>query len=78
MKKTTEKEESFQQSFEELEKIVHEFEKGDLDLDESLGKFERGLELAENCKKRLQEVENRVIEIKKKFSSLTSEAAEEE
>ncbi len=71
MKKTLEKEESFQKSFEELEKIVHEFEKGDLDLDESLGKFERGLELAENCKKRLQDVENRVIEIKKKFNSLT-------
>ncbi len=70
MKKTAEKEESFQQSFEELEKIVHEFEQGDLDLDESLKKFERGLELAESCKKRLQDVENRVIEIKKKFNSL--------
>ncbi|MDO8571389.1 MAG: exodeoxyribonuclease VII small subunit [bacterium] len=78
MKKTTEKEESFQKSFEELEKIVHEFEKGDLDLDESLGKFERGLELAESCKKRLQDVENRVIEIKKKFSSLQEDSKEEE
>ena len=71
MKKTIEKKESFQQSFEELEKIVHEFEEGNLDLDESLKKFERGLQLAEDCKKRLQEVENRVIEIKKKFTSLS-------
>ncbi len=64
------KKDSFQDLFAELEKIVKELEHGELDLDESLKKFERGLELAATCKKRLSDIENRVVEIKKKFSSL--------
>ena len=39
-----------------------------MDLDEGLKKFERGLELATFCKDKLTEVENKVEEIKKKFS----------
>lgn len=63
------KEDSFKESFAELEKIVQEFETGEMDLDESLEKFEQGLALAAACKKRLSEIENRVSEIKKKFSA---------
>ncbi|MEK7103194.1 MAG: exodeoxyribonuclease VII small subunit [Patescibacteria group bacterium] len=61
------KKDTFKDAFEELETIVQRFESGDLDLDESLKQFERGLELAEYCKKQLAVVENKVKEIKGKF-----------
>lgn len=67
--KKTKKDDSFQESFDELEQIVKRFESGTLDLDESLKIYERGLELAALCKKRLSAVENRVKEIDKKFST---------
>lgn len=54
-------------AFAELEKIVDKFENGDVDLDEGLAQFERGLELAQHCKVRLKEVENKVVQIKRKF-----------
>ncbi|MBI4599660.1 exodeoxyribonuclease VII small subunit [Candidatus Uhrbacteria bacterium] len=66
----TKKDQSFQEAFDELEKIVKKFEEGKLDLDESISLYERGLELAAVCKKRLAAVENRVQEIKKKFGDL--------
>jgi len=59
---------SFGEAFQELEEITAWFERGDVDLDEGLKKFERGLELAGVCKGKLAEVENKVIELKKKFS----------
>lgn len=69
MKTKQKKDQSFATAFKELEEIVKKFEDGKLDLDESLEYFERGLELASVCKKYLAGVENRVHEIKKKFSS---------
>lgn len=62
------KKQNFAEAFAELEAITEWFEKGDVDLDEGLKKFERGLELAKVCKTKLAEVENTVIELKKKFS----------
>ncbi len=62
------KDASFASAFQELEDIVKKFEDGKLDLDESLEYFERGLELASVCKKHLAHIENKVIDIKKKFS----------
>lgn len=58
---------TFQQAFTEFETLVKEFEKGDMDLDESLKKFEEGLALASFCKEKIQDMEQKVIEIKKKF-----------
>lgn len=58
---------NFAQAFAELQKITQEFEQGDLDLDEGLKKFERGLKLAQLCKKRLAEAENEIRQIKAKF-----------
>lgn len=70
------KDASFASAFQELEEIVKKFEDGKLDLDESLKYFERGLELAASCKKHLAQIENKVIDIKKKFS--TEELFDEE
>ena len=60
------KKQSFESSFGELEKIVEELEGGEAKLDDSLKKFERGLELAAFCRERLKAVENKVREIKEK------------
>jgi len=59
---------NFAEAFKELEGIVQWFEASEVDLEEGLKKFERGLELARKCRSRLAEVENKVAEIKEKFS----------
>lgn len=61
---------NFGKAYGELEEIIKWFEQEDVDLEESLRKFERGLELAQACKERLKEVENKVTEIKAKFDEL--------
>jgi len=61
---------NFGEAYGELEKIVEWFERDSTDLDESLEKFERGLELAQKCKERLKEVENKVVAIKAKFGEV--------
>ncbi len=58
---------NFAKAFEELEEITEWFERDGADLDEGLKRFERGLELAALCKGKLDEVENKVKEIKAKF-----------
>ncbi len=62
---------NFAKAFSELEEITEWFESDGADLDEGLKKFERGLKLAKDCKDKLREVENKVVEIKKKFSDIT-------
>ncbi|HTK05471.1 MAG TPA: exodeoxyribonuclease VII small subunit [Candidatus Eisenbacteria bacterium] len=68
----------FGAAYKELENIIEWFEQEDVDLEEGLKKFERGLQLAKGCKERLKEVENRVTEIKAKFGALEDDAAEQE
>lgn len=65
---------NFKQALEELKEINEEFDREDIDLDQALKKFKRGLELAKKCKERLKEVENEVIKIKEKFSGASAKA----
>ncbi|MDP3997479.1 MAG: exodeoxyribonuclease VII small subunit [Candidatus Andersenbacteria bacterium] len=58
----------FAKAYEELEKIVSDFESHELDLEKDLPRFERGLELAAALKKRLKEIENKVTKIEQKYS----------
>jgi exodeoxyribonuclease VII small subunit len=51
----------------ELETITEWFESDEVDLNTALGKFERGMVLADELKKELGEIENRVEVIKRKF-----------
>lgn len=61
-------EKKFNQAFAELEEITQWFDSQEsVDLDEGLKKFELGLQLAEDLKKKLQEVEQKVEEIKQKY-----------
>lgn len=50
----------FEKVLEELESIVSELESGKLSLDESLEKFEKGLEHYKRCRKLLNEAEKRI------------------
>ena len=45
---------------ENLEKIVTELEKGDLNLDDSISKFEQGIKIAKECNKMLEDAEKKI------------------
>ena len=51
---------SFEENIEELEKIVTELEKGDLNLDDSVSKFEEGIKLSKECNKILEDAEKKI------------------
>ncbi len=49
------KEKSFEENIENLENIVTELEKGNLNLDESMKKFEEGMKISRDCTKILED-----------------------
>ena len=51
---------NFEETMEELGKITMELEKGDLNLDDPVKKFEKGMELSKNANKILEEAEKRI------------------
>lgn len=60
-----EKKISFESALKNLEEIVGKMEAGDLPLDQSLKKFEEGMDLVKLCEKQLQEAEGRVEKLMK-------------
>lgn len=74
------KKKSLSKSFAELENITEEFEKGEINIEEAIPKFKKGLKLAKELKEKLNEIENEIEEVKKEFEELDEEpekAAEE-
>ena len=69
----TQKQLNFTEGYEELERIVNDFESRELDLEKDLPQFERGMELAQKLQKRLKEIENKVTEINNKFNNTDDE-----
>lgn len=67
---------SFSKAFEELESITQWFEQGEVDLEEALKRFERGLALVKLLQGHLKNVENKVVEIKKQFGKTVEGGAE--
>lgn len=57
----------FAAGLKELEAITAWFESEEVDLDQALSKFERGVELAAKLREQLKVVENQVEQIKQKF-----------
>ena len=55
-----EKEMNFEEAMQQLEKITRELEKGDLSLDESVKKFEKGMEVSKKCNEILENAEKRI------------------
>ncbi len=54
---------SFEQAFQELEKIVFILEQDDLSLETSIGLYERGQGLARHCARLLEEAELKILQI---------------
>ena len=54
------KEIKFEDAIKKLEEIAKELESGELGLDESVSKFEEGMQLSKNCTKMLSEAEKKI------------------
>ena len=52
--------ENFEESMKKLETIVTELENGNLNLDESVKKFEEGMKLSKQCNDLLENAEKRI------------------
>lgn len=72
-----EEQHNFETAFAELEQIVRELESGEITLEESLGKFERGVELYQYCQAELSKVEEKVRILADKLSVPETEPVEE-
>jgi len=61
----------FEKSLTELEGLVEQLETGDISLDESLKKFERGVQLARQCQQVLKSAELRVEQLMERDGTAT-------
>lgn len=50
-----------EESFEQLETIIEELEKGDMTLEDSFKKYEEGMKLIKNCSNSIDRVEKKLI-----------------
>jgi exodeoxyribonuclease VII small subunit len=50
----------FEDSMDELEKLVEQMEQGDISLEDALKAFERGIKLTRTCQQALQDAEQKV------------------
>ena len=55
--------EKFEDKLNELEKIVTELEKGDVDLDDAIEKYTAAMKLAKECSEKLKNAEENVNKI---------------
>ena len=64
---------NFEDNMEKLEKIVSELEKGDLNLDDSIAKFEDGIRISKECNKILEEAEKKITILLEKDGEVKEE-----
>ena len=64
---------NFENNMESLENIVNELEKGDLNLDESISKFEEGIKISKQCNKILEEAEKKITILLEKDGDIKEE-----
>ena len=69
-KTKTDKPESFEKSLENLEELVRELEAGDKGLEDSLELFEKGVVLAKDLAKRLDDAKTKVEALSKEGGKL--------
>lgn len=55
-----EKEMNFEEDMKKLEEIANELEKGNLDLDTSVAKFEEGMKISKKCSDALEKAEKKI------------------
>ena len=58
-------EKTFEQAITELESIVEELEQGDISLEESINKFEKGMKLSKLCDDKLNQLEQKMKKLVK-------------
>ena len=63
----------FEKNMSDLENIVTELEKGDLNLDESISKFEEGIKISKECNKILEEAEKKITILLEKDGDVKEE-----
>ena len=63
----------FEDNMENLEKIVTELEKGELNLDDSISKFEEGIKISKECNKILEEAEKKITILLEKDGNIEEE-----
>ena len=51
---------SFEEQIEKLEQIVKELEKEELNLEDSVSKFEEGIKISKECNKELENAEKKI------------------
>ena len=59
------KKQTFEEQLKQLEEIVELLDSGEAPLEEMLKKYEEGMAIAKNCRKFLDEAEQKVIDISK-------------
>lgn len=69
---------SFEEQIEKLEGIVTELEKGELNLDDSVSKFEEGIKISKECNKILEEAEKKITILVNKDGEIEEEDFETE
>ena len=71
-----EKENNFEDSMKNLERIATELENGNLSLDESVKKFEEGMKLAKQCNDILEQAEKKITILLEKNGELEEQNIE--
>ncbi len=66
-------EKTFEETIDELEKIVADLESGDLTLDESMKKFEEGMKASKHCTEILDKAEKKIVTVLEKNSKIVEE-----
>ncbi len=53
----------FEEKVKELEQIINELETGDIDLEESVNKYTRAMQLVKECDEQLNKIEEKITKI---------------
>ncbi|MCI8273275.1 MAG: exodeoxyribonuclease VII small subunit [Clostridia bacterium] len=64
---------NFEDSMKKLEEIAEELENGELNLDESVSKFEEGMKIAKQCNNILETAEKRISILLEKDGKIEEE-----
>lgn len=75
-KTSTNKSPNFEKALNELESLVEEMEQGNLSLEESLKRFEKGIALSTECQQALQNAELKIKQLVEKNGKLLEQEVE--
>jgi len=64
---------NFEETMEKLEKIASDLEKGDMNLEESLARFEEGMKLSKKCNEIIENAEKKITILLQKDGEIYEE-----